>query len=343
MDPIRVLIVDDSAFFRKRIRVSLARDKSLRVVGEAVDGRQAIQMSEELEPDVITMDIEMPGLDGIAAVKQILRRRWTPILMFSSATRAGAAATLDALDAGALDFLPKQFEDVAGRNGGALDELSSRIQLLAAHRPPDPGKQIVTKQDRLAGDFSIIGIGASTGGPPVIQKLLAGLPATFPLPVLVVQHMPEAFTQLFAERLDQLSQLHVKQAEHGDVVRPGTVYVAPGGAQMLVRRQADREVLRITAGGTETFKPSVDVTFTSMAETYGAKVLGMVMTGMGNDGCQGALALKQRGATIVAQDRETSAVYGMPKAVVNQGLADAVLPLGELCSWLMQRGGKWIS
>lgn len=333
---LRVLVVDDSRFYRNRLVEMLSADPELHVIDTAENGLDALHKTRQHRPDVITMDVEMPVMDGIQAVREIMKAQPTPIMMFSSMTTEGAKATLDALDAGALDFLPKRFEDIAHEKSDIAGELCRRLKVIArkrlgpvhAVRPAVPAA--AAARDVLK-TCKLVMIGASTGGPAALQNILAGLDAEFPLPILVVQHMPAAFTGPFANRLNSLCRVHVKEAEHGDAVAPGNVLIAPGGKQLELERGAAglRVKVRDSVPG-EQYKPSVDITFASAAETVGNGVLAMVLTGMGMDGRAGAALLKRRGAAIWAQDEASCVVYGMPHAIVEAGLADRILSLTEI-------------
>ena len=329
---IKVLVVDDSHFFRKRISECLNSDADIEVIGEAVDGRDAINKTKELKPDVVTMDIEMPNMDGIKAVKKIMEECPVPILMFSSLTKEGATATLDALNAGAVDFLTKEFKTISFNKDVAIEQLCERVRALAMSSPsllPVRGRTIDVNTSRLsAKDFSLAVIGASTGGPMALEKVLLQLPKSFHIPVVLIQHMPATFTLAFAERLDRVCSIKIKLAVHGERLNAGTVYVAPGGKQTYVRRNGKGAYLEIGEAPTQViYKPCVDITFNSIANTFNDKVLAIVLTGMGSDGCAGAGFLKQKGATVWVQDEETCVVYGMPMAIVKANLADSVLPL----------------
>lgn len=419
---IDVLIVDDSGFFRHRIEEMLAGDPRIRVVGTAVNGKEAVDKARTLRPHVITMDVEMPQLNGIDAVRIIMRECPTNVLMLSSLTHEGARITLEALEAGAADYLPKDIRAWMDKTQSIRSQLIDRIVALGHSRrfrsgavfesryprskasqgttvvfragereksespPPrspaaSPGtykaptgtspaaRTTVTPRgierpaatasgstpalrphSRAEGstpptsnprkvrfpDCRIVVIGASTGGPAALQKVLMALPASYPYPILLVQHMPKTFTQVFAERLNQQCQIAVKEAEDGDRMRPGLALLAPGGLQMMIDpRQHDR--VRVLVGDASlTYKPSVDVTYASAARTFGGKVLGVILTGMGADGCDGAKLLKREGATMWAQNRESCTIYGMPQAVVNAGLADEILELDDIGPLLAQ-------
>jgi two-component system chemotaxis response regulator CheB len=353
---IRVLVVDDSGFFRRRVTEMLNSDARLQVVGAAEDGAQAVEMTARLKPDVITMDIEMPVMDGITAVRRIMAAMPTPILMFSSLTTDGAKPTLDALDAGAVDYLPKKFEDISRDRDEAKRQLCERVyaigsgrrhQTVRPHavtaatavarvkpRPVAPAAPVAHRR----GTCKIVAIGTSTGGPVALQEVLTKLPANFPLPLVLVQHMPGSFTPAFAQRLNQQCAITVKEAADGDPIEAGVALLAPGGKQMLVEQRAGRAVIRITESAPgQTYKPSVDTTFTSLSRSFPGQVLAVVLTGMGADGREGARLLKQGGSTVWAQNEATCVVYGMPAAVVEAGLADQVLALHDIGPALAQR------
>ncbi|MFK3863485.1 protein-glutamate methylesterase/protein-glutamine glutaminase [Pseudoalteromonas rhizosphaerae] len=376
---VKVLVVDDSSFFRRRVSEILEQDKDIEVIGFAVNGREAVDKTNQLRPDVITMDVEMPVLDGISAVKEIMASNPTPILMFSSLTRDGATATLDALDAGALDFLPKKFEDIARNNEDAIKLLQNKVKeigrkrLSRFSRPTTPpasapippvsagttSRPAITQPDRsfnrsaapatnIAANtrasgkkYQIVAIGTSTGGPVALQTILTQLPANFPHPILLIQHMPAAFTPAFAARLNGLCKIKVKEAQQGDRLMPGVAYLAPGGQQMLIEGRAGNRTLRVFEDDSAriTYKPSVDVTFASTAKSFQGDVLAVVLTGMGADGRDGARMLKQAGATIWAQDEKTSVVYGMPQAVANAGLSSASIALEDVANRLVREIG----
>jgi two-component system chemotaxis response regulator CheB len=261
--------------------------------------------------------------------------------MFSSLTHEGARATLDALDAGAVDFLPKQLEPASGDAGAHSADLlcrrviavgRSRAHGAPSHRTamPAPSALAAPRKTLRRGQLGLVAIGASTGGPVALQQVLSALPANFALPLLLAVHMPASFTPAYAERLDRQSRIHVKEAKEGDQLRPGEALLAPGGCQLLIEMRADRAYVRVVEGGAETYKPSVDVLFGSAARAMPGRVLGVVLTGMGADGRQGAKLLKSTGSHLWSQDAATCVVYGMPQAVEKEGLSDLVLPLPEI-------------
>ena len=361
----RVVVVDDSGFFRRRIAEILNADVGIEVVGTAANGQEAIKLAKELKPDVVTMDIEMPVMDGITAVRHIMADTPCPILMFSTLTTDGAQATLDALDAGAMDFLPKRFNEMAGDEESAKALLRRRVRTLARSRvrastpgttarpapgaaparasgpsttPPPasgarPAEQISKAADinpvKLKSARAVL-IGTSTGGPVALQEVLKHLPKTFPLPIVLIQHMPASFTPAFAERLNKLCQIEVREAANGDMLKPGLALLAPGGMQMLLEGgSATRIKITDSEPGT-IYKPSVDISFQSAVAALRGQVLAVVLTGMGADGREGARALKGLGAKIWAQDAASCVVYGMPAAVAEAGLADDILTLTEV-------------
>ena len=354
---VKVLVVDDSKFYRNRLCEILTSDQHIQVVATAENGREAIEKTLSLKPDVITMDIEMPVMDGITAVREIMRIRPTPVLMFSSLTTDGAQATLDALDAGAVDFLMKRLDKLSYKYSEFAGDLRNKI-LTLGKRAAIFAKQSLSRNDvelkrdvnstyniqehkrasrpeSHLSEYKVVVIGASTGGPVAVQSITSALPSDFPIPILVVQHMPAAFTGPFAHRLDTLSKLIIKEAEDGDILAPGRVYVAPGGRQMCLELNSAKAILRIRESSEkELYKPSVDITYKSVSDVYGNGVLAIILTGMGSDGREGALQLKRRGSVVWAQDERTSVVYGMPQAVIDAGLADRVLPIAEMARQL---------
>lgn len=346
---VRTLVVDDSGFFRRRIVEMLEADPLIEVVGTAANGQEAIDKVRELKPNVVTMDIEMPVMDGITAVRRIMAVQPTPVLMFSSLSYDGAQATLDALDAGAIDFMPKRFDEITQDREEARRMLCAKVrevgaQRLRPRRPPMPAARpgAVPRPGATAapgaaaarirrGDFRLVAIGSSTGGPVALQEVLTALPADFRLPIILIQHMPASFTPAFANRLDQVCQIHVKEAEDGELLKPGTAYLAPGGRQMIVEQNGAQVRLKVFDGDASLhYKPCVDVAFRSVAQVFPGKALSIVLTGMGADGREGARELKQGRSTVWAQDEATSTIYGMPAAVAEANLADQVLPLQDI-------------
>ena len=381
--PYKILVVDDSSFFRRRVTDILNKDNNLTVIDVAVNGQEAVDKAISLKPDVITMDIEMPVLNGIEAVKLIMAQAPTSILMFSSLTHQGAKSTLEALDAGALDFLPKKFNEIASNNEDAGSLLRQRVaQLARKNKSFRPIRPRITKSEtppavvkprafgrnnrieetpapteRIRNDatvkeqapsaqlkrssgkkYKLLAIGTSTGGPVALQKVLTKLPKDFPLPILMVQHMPAAFTKAFSERLNSLCQISVKEASDGDALTAGCAYLAPGGRQMIVEGKNSSAKLRIMDDNSPriAFKPSVDVSFGSAAKVFSGDVLGVILTGMGSDGREGSRMLKSKGATIWSQNEETCVVYGMPQAVTTAGISELALPIEDVAMSILK-------
>ncbi|MAC48462.1 MAG: chemotaxis response regulator protein-glutamate methylesterase [Oceanospirillum sp.] len=394
--PITVLVVDDSGFFRRRVCELLSSDSRIKPIGTASNGREAVEKAIELKPDVITMDYEMPVLDGISAVREIMQKAPAPVLMFSSLTHEGARITLGALEAGAVDYLPKNFEDISRRPEELAKVLCEKVVAVSRSRrsfatspsatvaprsstvssptvsrserrvmpsvssPSTTGSgsgspiaakstlvstrpvSTAVKSNLSTGEgasiakskpqprhFDLVAIGTSTGGPMALQSVLTQLPANFPAPILLVQHMPAAFTGAFAERLNGLCNISVKEAEDGDMLRPGVALLAPGGKQMVVDKRGN--CVRILPGDERlNYKPCVDVTFGSAAKAISGNILAVIMTGMGADGREGCRMLKERGASIWAQDEDSSVIYGMPMAVAKAGLTNEILSLNEI-------------
>lgn len=423
---VKVLVVDDSGFFRKRINEILTSVAEIEVIGAATNGKEGLEKAKSLKPDVITMDYEMPVMDGVTAVRHIMAECPTPILMFSTLTYEGARVTLDALEAGAVDFLPKNFEDIS-RNASRMQEvLKERILQVArsrrgvdlspkstsANRPasaelkpstasrttpnsasrPDsdrirnssiaatssqatpqpvrgnirtelsvtrtsrtgalnagntgsktsmptnvtPEVKRASKRPTIKHPVELLVIGTSTGGPVALQKIISKLPSNLPVPVLLIQHMPATFTPAFAERLNSMSYLTVRQAQDGDALRPGLVLLAPGGKQMMLKRNGRAASVNIIDGDERlTYKPSVDLTFGSAARAYPGKVLAVVLTGMGADGREGCRMLKSTGATVWTQSEKTCVVYGMPMAVDKAGYSDLSLDISDFADQIV--------
>ena len=345
---IRVLVVDDSALMRKLIPSILARDPSIEVVGTAMDGAFALKKIEELRPDVVTLDLEMPRMDGMETLRLIMRRAPMPVVLFSSYSKEGAYATLKGLALGAIDFVPKPQDAAAGHLDSIADLLAEKIKvarratgrkLPAAVVSDEPPKG--KKKSRTAIPPSrIIAIGISTGGPNALQYLLSQIPADFPASIVVVQHMPEGFTEMFANRLDECCALDVQEAHSGDLLIAGRVLICPGNRHVLVRRmpRGDMAVLSETAP-VNGHRPSVDVLFHSVAQHFGLTAVGLLMTGMGEDGAEGLGAIKAAGGMTIAQSEDTCVVSGMPRAAISKGYANKVIPLDGLASFLIQNYG----
>lgn len=347
MPKIRVLVVDDAVVIRRMLSEVVEKDPQLELAGVAANGRIALQKIPQVNPDIVTLDIEMPELDGIATLREI-RKTYPrlPVIMCSTLTSRGAVATIDALSAGASDYVTKP-ANVGGIIEGIQmmeSQLVPKIKSLCAgmlptdttlHLKPASGahaRPLPPPAARPTGNtIDALAIGTSTGGPNALHDVFAGLPQAPPVPIFVVQHMPPLFTAMLAERLDKAGPVRVHEAVEGMVVEPGHAYLAPGGHHMDVRREGNRVCLRLHDAPPEnSCRPAVDVTFRSLPAVYGGNVLAVVMTGMGQDGLRGCEALRERGAQIVVQDEASSVVWGMPGYIAHAGLADAVVPLTQI-------------
>lgn len=331
---IKILIVDDSAFMRKLLSDMFAAEPGFTVVDTARNGKDAVDKAKWLKPDVITMDVEMPVLDGIKALEIIMKEAPTPVVMVSSLTRAGADATIRALELGAVDFIAKTAGPISSITA-IKSELLLKCQAAAKvsvarlaiihDRKASP---VIPQMSVLAGDDQIIAIGTSTGGPRALQEIITKLPGNLPCGIVIVQHMPPGFTKSLSERLNSLSSLTVKEAEHNDVIRPGLVLIAPGDYHMTVEREGGKRVVKLNQnspiGG---HRPAVDPLFESVARCYGKRALGVVLTGMGHDGSKGIQSIKQQQGSTIAEDQSTAVVFGMPKSAIELGVVDKVVPL----------------
>ena len=336
---IRVLIVDDSAVVRNVFTAELSRDPAIEVVGAAPDPFIARNLILEREPDVITLDVEMPRMDGITFLRKIMRYRPTPTIVVSSLTPAGGRLAMEALAAGAVDVMCKP--GGAYTVGDMTTELVEKVKAVAfsavQHRehPPATSSLALTRTTH-----SVVAVGASTGGTIAIERILAALPPNAP-GILVTQHMPENFTRHFATRLAQQTRLDAREAADGDSVTPGVVLVAPGNRHLLLRRSGARYLVEVKDGPrVNRHRPSVDVTFRSVARVAGPNGIGVLLTGMGSDGAQGLLAMKQAGAHTVAQDEASCVVFGMPKVAIDLGAAASVLPLGEIAAEIVRKADE---
>ncbi len=337
-EPVKVLVVDDSSFMRKAIKTMLEEDPSISVVGTARDGLEAVEKVEELNPDVVTLDIEMPRMNGLEALRVIMARHPLPVIVVSSLTEEGAKVTFEALDLGAVDYIPKHLDNLSVNILRIRRELVEKVKAVAGKRvtrrrhltKPLP---LEKRRDRfVAQRTGIVVIGASTGGPKAVEEVLKALPPDFPSGIVVVQHMPRQFTGPYAERLASICSLKVKEATSGDTLKEGWAFIAPGGRQMRIRKKGPLETGFVIDNNPPDalYKPSVDITFLSVAESFPGRSIAIVLTGMGSDGLKGSREIKKRGGKVIAQDESTSIVYGMPKAVVDEGIADMVLPLEKI-------------
>ncbi len=350
MKRIRVLIVDDAVVVRRMVSDVLAADPEIEVVGTAANGRIALQKITQVNPDLLTLDVEMPEMDGLQTLKALRETyRDLPVIMFSTLTERGGTATLTALSLGATDYVtkPANVGSVALAQQRIRDELIPKIKALCGrHEPPPPlparvPSPLLAPRQALAGAGpvpEIVAIGVSTGGPNALAKLMPRLPATFPAPIVIVQHMPPMFTRLLGERLNAQSAIAVAEAADGQVLQPGHAYIAPGDFHMIVQRKHGAVVAALTQAPHEnSCRPAVDPLFRSVSDVFGARALGIVMTGMGQDGLRGCEDLVRVGARVVVQDEASSVVWGMPGYVSRAGLADRVLPLDEIAGEIIRR------
>ena len=371
--PIRVLVVDDSTFIRNTISNMLAKCSDIQIVGTARNGEEAIQKVRELRPDVMTLDIDMPLMNGLQVLEHLMHRHPLPVIMISSLTEAGAQETLRALELGAVDFIPKHLNGSVLSISNIETQLLHKVKASAQARSkigvpalpcpsPQPTGRVLSssvKKDKKEKALSrkvethktssftknsglrptprnLVIIGCSTGGPKVLQDILPQIPTSIRAAILIIQHMPQFFTKPFSERLDQLCPLNVSEAVDGDTLEEGGVVVAPGGRHLRIEQSTTGHVcVRISDDPSYLpYRPSVDVAMESAAPLYGAHLLGVVLTGMGNDGMMGTYAIKANGGRTLVQDEATSIVYGMPKAVVDAGYADTVVPISKIAQTL---------
>lgn len=374
MNKIKVLIVDDSIFMRKALESLLSGESDIEIAGFAKNGKEAVEMAEQFHPDVITMDIEMPTMDGITALELIMKKNPTPVIMVSSLTKEGAEATLKALDLGAVDFMTKDSQSFGGadierglkdkirkfaRNKGVIRLLTHSASSHPQQQTPvyklsgtltsqtphvsapfahhgaqngntDGSKRVIVNK---TGIKRVVALGTSTGGPQSLQRVIPLLPADLGVPVVVTQHMPPNFTQSLASRLNTLSKVEVVEAQGKEKLEPNVVYIAKGGYHLKFKKVGPSVYTELSTEPSNVFNiPGVDVMVDSIAELYGKECLGVIMTGMGSDGCKGLTNLKKMGGTIIAQNEPTCIVYGMPRAVVEAGIADEIVPLDEIAA-----------
>jgi two-component system chemotaxis response regulator CheB len=347
---VKVLIIDDSAYVRKMVAQMLSRSPFIDIVGTARDGRDGLAIAEETNPDVITCDLNMPEMDGVAFVREQMARRPTPIVIISVASQSGERV-LAALDAGAIDFVQKPTALASDRLLEVSDELLEKVKAAAlapmrrvfagagaapASAAPGPIAPVRARDGKGAVDIVVIGI--STGGPQGLKVMMPRLPADLPVAIAIVLHMPVGYTEMYAQKLNELTAMPVKEAAEGDVVRPGTILLAPAGRHLLFRRVGARVVAHLDLRPLDTpHRPSVDVLFQSAAETFGARTLAVVMTGMGSDGRQGAAWIKAQGGRVLTESEESCVVYGMPRSVVEAGLSDASVTLENMAVAILER------
>ena len=350
----RVLVVDDSTFMRNAIVSLLEQDPEIKVVGTARDGLEALQKAEELDADVMTLDVEMPRLDGLGTLQRLMKTTPMPVLMISSLTESGAESTLKALEYGALDFIPKNMSNDRDSFGSELRRKVPaqarrkaiirlkyrRINTIAMPASPLPRMQHSQPADYVqtpcSGPRDLIVVGVSTGGPPVVQKILSALPADLAACILVAQHMPAAFTGPFAKRLDSVCNISVSEAVDGDRIKNGHAYVCPGGKHISVRMRGPLPEVAITEEPRDAlYKPTVNLLMESAGKNMGRRTLGVMLTGMGSDGCEGAKVLREKGGCLIAQNEASCVVYGMPKAVIDAKLANQILDADDIAQAIM--------
>lgn len=350
---INIVVIDDSAFMRKSLTLMLESDPEIRVIATAREGREGIDKIMQLRPDLVTLDIEMPGMNGLDALAVIMKEYPLPVLMVSSLTTDGAEATFEALNMGAVDFISKDLSHVSVNIVKIREELIAKVKSIvhspvvrkrfvkggnnggSVHPTRIPTKLLSVDAPQTS-EFAALVVGVSTGGPHALLRLLPALPSSFPLGIAVVQHMPPHFTKSMAERLNSLSHLHVKEAEQGDRIEEGTILIAPGGKHMTFAREANAIVAVISdEPKTALYRPSADVMMSSAASMFREPIIGLIMTGMGKDGLEGLKLIKHNGGFVIAQDEDSCVVYGMPKAAVDEGIADSIVSLDSLAESLV--------
>jgi len=342
--PVRVLVVDDSAYVRKIVTEILSRNPSIHVVGTARDGQEAFEQVEKLRPDVVTCDLIMPGVDGVQFIQRQMAIRPLPIVIVSIAAES-SERVLAALDAGAIDFVQKPTALATDKILDLSEDLVAKVKMAAQapiarlHREPGaPQVGLASHTAVFKNAFDIIVIGVSTGGPQALKRIVPLLPVDFPVPIAIVMHMPVGYTEAYARRLDELSALAVVEVREGTELRPGVVWLAPAGRHLLLDRSDGKVVARLDLRPLDMpHRPSVDILFQSAADVFGERVLGVVMTGMGGDGTQGAAWIKARGGSILTEAEETCVVYGMPRSVVEAGLSDASVTLDRMAQAVLEK------
>jgi two-component system, chemotaxis family, protein-glutamate methylesterase/glutaminase len=344
---VRVLVVDDSALMRKLIPAILARDPSIEVVGTAMDGAFALKKIEELHPDVVTLDLEMPRMDGMETLRLIMQRAPLPVILFSTHSKEGAYSTFKALALGAIDFVAKPKDAAIGHLDVIADQLIEKIKVAKRAGRSKPAAPVIAdppapkKGGRVAlPPNRLIAIGISTGGPNALQFLLSQIPAEFPASIVVVQHMPEGFTEMFARRLDECCAVDVQEAKSGDLLVAGRVLICPGNRHIMVRRMPRGDMAVLSDGpAVNGHRPSADVLFHSVAQEFGLTAVGVIMTGMGEDGAEGLGAIKAAGGMTLAQSEDTCVISSMPHAAIQKGHVAKVVPLDGLSAYLVSHYG----
>ena len=347
---IKVIIIDDSAFMRKSLTLMLESDPEIRVIATARDGNEGIDKVSKLKPDIVTLDIEMPGMNGLTALKIIMEQMPVPVLMVSSFTTESAQATMQAFDLGAVDFVSKDLASISTNIKNIKEELVDKVKQIARSRliqtrfrmrrlvqssherksQITPASKTVSFESA-ASDFRAVVIGISTGGPEVLHKLIPKIPENFPVGIAIVQHMPPHFTKTLAERLNSISKIYVKEAEQGEIIEAGKAVIAPGGRQMTFCNNGTYVTTEISDDPSNAlYKPSVNIMMKSAAATFHGPLLGLIMTGMGKDGVEGLKCIKSKGGYVIAQDEESCIVYGMPQAALEEGVVDSMVSLENI-------------
>ncbi|HQP56285.1 MAG TPA: chemotaxis response regulator protein-glutamate methylesterase [Syntrophorhabdus sp.] len=333
---IRVIVVDDSSFMRSILTRMLEKDKDIKVVETAANGEEAIDKIDRVKPDAVTLDIEMPVMNGIEALTKIMATNPVPVIVLSALTREGAEVTMEALNLGACDFMTKDISDgplgMASKEAeliGKVKDVAKRKFSFLVRRLELLKRPVLINRDKRS-KHAVLSIGASTGGPPALQHILTSFPQNFPVPIVIAQHMPKLFTQSFARRLNGLSQIEVKEAEDKEPLRPGLALIAPGDVHMGLKKNGKDITVDFVKDAQYVYRPSVDHLMFSTAQIYDSSAIGVILTGMGNDGLVGLKELKRRNGFVIAQDEETCVVFGMPKAVINANIADVVLPIERI-------------
>ena len=338
---IKIVVADDSAFMRKAISMIVEKDPEIKVVGVARNGEEAVEKVKSLKPDVLTLDIEMPVMDGLKALEIIIEKCPLPVLMVSSIAKENADVTLRALELGAADYIPKNLSFVSLDIVKMEKEIIAKVKHIAkkgyiprkkvTRSAPTVARKISAEPHKYLNNYRIITIGSSTGGPGALQDVLTPLPGDLPCSIVIAQHMPAGFTKAFADRLDKISKINVKEAEDGERLERATAYISPGNKNTVIVRRGSKVFIHSGGDLADTiYKPSANTLIGSVADVYGGSTIGVIMTGMGNDGLEGMRKVKNRNGYTIAQDEATSIIYGMPKAVVDEGLADEVRPLHEI-------------
>jgi two-component system chemotaxis response regulator CheB len=347
---IKVIVIDDSAFMRKSLTLMLESDREIRVIATARDGSDGIEKISKLKPDIVTLDIEMPGMDGITALKIIMEQMPVPVLMVSSLTTESAQATMQAFELGAVDFVSKDLASISTNIKYIKDELIDKIKQIVRSRliqtrfrmrrlvqsSRDRKSQIapvskIVSFESVASDFQAVVVGISTGGPEALHKLIPKIPEQFPIGMVIVQHMPPHFTKSLAGRLNNISEVNVKEAEQGEVIEPGKVLIAPGGKHLTFRNDGPNVITEISDEPIDAlYRPSADIMMKSASVTFHGPLLGVIMTGMGRDGVEGLKCIKSKGGYVIAQDEESCVVYGMPQAALDEDVVDSMVSLENI-------------